>query len=134
MESIQCDISLVTQIEQDVLLIDILPDSDIELKDLNQIIEAALKLGNGKKFYNIINVGDFTSPSHAVRLIIASKERAELKKADAFIIRTFPQKIIANFYMSFYKPVAPTKFFNNMNDAKKWIEMLQTKEKLKGEL
>jgi len=50
-----------------------------------------------------------------------SKSGSKYKIADAFIIHTLSQKIIANFYLKIQKPVVPTKFFSNSMDAEKWL-------------
>lgn len=125
MKTVRCDISIVQQIGEDILLIDILPNCDFEMKDYHQLMNAASEIGHGKKFYNIINVGEYTTPDHESREASTSVEGALYKRADAFVIHSLPQKIIANFYMTFHKPVIPTRFFNTMEGAREWIEMLR---------
>jgi len=133
MKEVQCDISTVKLIEDDVLFIDIIPNSDFVLKDFQQLMDAAKKIGRGKKFYNIINVGEYTSPDHESRVASTSDEGSIYKIADAFVIHSFPQKVIANFYLNFHKPVVPTRFFNTIEGAKEWIEKLkhQNEEKIR---
>lgn len=128
MKSVRCDISLVQQIEDDVLFIDILPNCDFVLKDFHQLMNAAREIGDGKRFYNLINVGEYTTPDHESRTASTSIEGSIYKKADAFIIHSIPQKFIANFYMNFHKPTVPTRFFNTMDGAKEWIKHLQESE------
>lgn len=129
MKTIRCDISIVMQIEEDVILIDIVPDKDFEMKDFNQLFEAAREIGGGKKFYNLVNVGEHTTPSHEARVASTSVEGSIFKKADAFVIHSYSQKFIANFYLNFHKPVVPTRFFNSMDQAKQWIAELQKAER-----
>ncbi len=42
-------------------------------------------------------------------------------KADAFVIHSLPQKILANFYLKISKPERPTKFFSNKENALEWL-------------
>lgn len=122
---ITCDISKVYLLNKDTLFIDIQSEQNFELKDFNQLVAAAEKLGKGKRMYNIINVGELTIPDVDARNASASKEGSVFKKADAFIIHSLPQKIIANGYLKINKPAVPTKFFNEVDKAKEWIEKLK---------
>ena len=51
--------------------------------------------------------------------------------ADAFVIKSIFQRILAKIYMSFAKPYVPTKFFSNIQDAEVWLKSLD-KNKLKN--
>lgn len=125
MRIINCDISKVSLLSEDTLYIDILPDIEFEIKDYNQLMDAALEIGKGKKFYNLINVGEYTTPNHEVRTASSSVEGSIYKLADAFIINSTPQKIIANFYMMFHKPSVPTRFFNSEEKAIEWLNEIK---------
>lgn len=43
-------------------------------------------------------------------------------KADAFVLNSIAQKILANFYVKINKPERPTKFFNNSEEALIWLK------------
>ena len=125
MKTIKCDISEVTLIDTNVLFIDIEKEKDFEMKDFDQLKDAAGKRGNGIKFYNIVNVGDLTTPSADAQQASCSEEGSVYKYADAFVINSLAQKILANIYMKINKPVVPTRFFNNLDAAKLWIAELR---------
>lgn len=125
MNTFQCDISIVTLLSEDTLYIDILPDSEFELKDFHQLMDAAFQIGQGKKFYNLINVGEYTTPNHEARVASTSEEGSIYKLADAFVIHSTPQKFISNFYMSFHKPAVPTRFFTSIEAATEWLDEIK---------
>ena len=50
--------------------------------------------------------------------------------ADAFVIKSLLQRILAKIYLSIAKPYVPTKFFENVEDAEAWLKSLD-KNKLK---
>lgn len=127
---IQCDISEVYLLSENMLMIDILPEKEFELKDFEQLVDAAFELGKGRKFYNLIKVGPHTIPTHEAREASTSKEGSIYKMADAFVIHSFSQKLVGNFYMNFHKPHVPTKFFNSIDKAKAWLLELQNQRKL----
>ena len=128
MTTIKCDISTVSKIDDDLLFMNIEEDKEFELKDFLQLKDAAYRIGNGDRFYKIINVGMLTSPNSEARLASASEKGCEYKKADAFVIYSLAQKIVANIYLKFNKPHVPTKFFNDVVSAKKWLNELKRAE------
>lgn len=130
MKTIKCDISTVSLIEDDVLLIDIDEDQQFELKDFLQLKDAAFNFGKGKRYFNIIDVGIFTVPDSETRQESASEKGCEFKKADAFVIYSLPQRIVGNFYLKINKPKVPTKFFNTIEAAKLWINELKQSSRI----
>mgnify|MGYP000267985376 CR=1 FL=1 len=131
MKKLKCAISEVELIENDVLHIDIEREKSFEIEDFQELKEAAKKIGNGKRFYNLITVGEFTLPSREAREASCSHEGSEFKKADAFVIKSLPQKIIANFMIKVNRPTVPTKYFDSVEAAKAWISSLKSKESRK---
>ncbi len=124
MKVIDCKISRVSLKNENTLFIDIEPDHIFESSDFIELKSAAKELGDGKRLYNIINVGDLTIPNKESRELSCSEEGSIYKKADAFVIHSLAQKIIANLMFKINKPVVPTKFFNSIRDAERWIDSL----------
>ena len=56
---------------------------------------------------------------------IAKNENNPYSKADAFVIKSIAQKLLANFYIKIYKPERPTKFFNSQVEAEKWLKQFR---------
>ena len=129
-KTIKTDIATITEIDHETLLIDIEAGRALELKDYQQTMDAAYTLGGGVKYYNLANIGEFTMPDHEARIASISIEGAKYKIADAFIITTSAQKIIANLYINFHKPTVRTRFFTNRDQALAWIEGLKVADRL----
>ena len=125
---IKCAISEVELISDDVLLIDIKPECSIEVEDVLELKQAAEELGGGRRLFNVIKVGPFTLPSKLARELSCSPKGSEFKKADAFVLNSLAQKIIANFMVKVNNPVVPTKHFSSEDEALEWIECLRQKE------
>lgn len=121
MKTYKCKASTITPIDNNILLINILPDVKFEMEDYMELFNAVGQIGNGAKFYNLIHVGDYTIPSAEVRDISASIDGSRFKIADAFIINSLAQKIVANGYLKINKPVVPTRVFNRVNLALDWL-------------
>ena len=93
----------------------------VELDDLKEIVKTTAEIGGGKKYPNLIKGGIYTSISSEARAYSATPESNLYTVADAFVIRSIAQKIIANFYLKFDKPVSPTRFFDTEKEAMKWL-------------
>jgi hypothetical protein len=50
--------------------------------------------------------------------------------ADAFVLHSSPQRILANFYTKIQKPYVPTAFFDTEKEAEAWLLSLDQKELL----
>lgn len=120
-EKITNRISTVQLREDDILVIEIRKDENFDVKDMWELIAAAKKIGNGRRFLNLIIVGAHTTPDEESRVLSTSEEGSIYKIADAFVITSLPQVLVANFYMKFNKPCVPTKFFKHVKDAENWL-------------
>ena len=118
-------ISSVSVREDGILYIDIKPDCDFTLTDFNELVDAAYVLGDGKKFLNLIHVGNHTVPDNEARIASCSAEGSKYKVADAFVITSTAQALVANFYMKFNAPFVPTKFFKHEDDALEWLQQFK---------
>lgn len=120
-EIITCRISEIALREDGILHIDIKKDELFIEKDFHEVMNAAFAIGKGKKFFNLITVGAYTVPDHKARELATHKEGSIYKLADAFVIHSFSQKLVANFYMNFHKPYVPSRFFNSVEPAIEWL-------------
>lgn len=120
-EIIQTRISKVFLRDDDILVIDIEADQHFDSKDYLELVDAAYKIGDGKRFKNLIIVGEHTVPDNDSRTLSTSEKGSRFKIADAFVIYSMSQALIANFYMRIHKPFVPTKFFRNVEEAEEWL-------------
>lgn len=120
--SISTRISTVFLRDDGILHIKIKPDNEFTVFDFNELVSAAKNIGDGKKFLNLIIVGKNTLPDDQSRIASSSKKGSIYKAADAFVINSLAQRIVANFYLKINKPFVPTKFFNNEEDAVVWLK------------
>jgi hypothetical protein len=54
-----------------------------------------------------------------------SEARKHIIAAEALVVHTLPQKMVANFYSKFIKDLYPIKYFTDIEDAKKWLSTIQ---------
>lgn len=115
-------ISRVSLREDGILDIKIKADELFTASDYYDLMDAAYTFGKGKRLLNLIDVGEHTTADHESRKLSTSKEGSIYKLADSFIIYSLPQKLVANFYMSFHKPIIPTRFNTSKDEAIKWLK------------
>lgn len=75
----------------------------------------------GGPFYNIYEFHSFSDVDPEVRECAASPTNNSYTKIDAIVISNFPQKILADFYVRYNKPVKPARIFNSLEKAFDWV-------------
>lgn len=66
-------------------------------------------------------------PTEVLNVIANGPFSKQLRIADAVLVKSLPNRLILNFYINIFKPKEPTKVFNSMKNAEKWL--LEKKEK-----
>jgi hypothetical protein len=94
---------------------------EFSVEDLKKLVNAQLELG-GEKLPVLVLCSEHASTNLDLLNAIAKNTNNPLSKADAFVIKSMAQKILANFYIKINKPERPTKFFNDKNEAIKWLK------------
>lgn len=87
------------------------------------IIQAGYKFldeQGGGQFHNIYQFSSFADIEPEIRDWAADPEGNQYTITDAIVIDSMSQKIIADFYMKFNRPVKPTKIFYSLEKAIEW--------------
>jgi hypothetical protein len=109
----------------DIYEIELKPNEMMTLADAHEIRQAKMQLTGGKECPNLFLMGTFGIPDHQVRAYASTEESKAYRTADAIVIHSFAQKMVANFYMSFHKPPVPTRFFQTKAAAVEWLLQLR---------
>lgn len=94
---------------------------DFNKKDLVELNNVVGIISKGKSYPNLIFIDQFINPDAECREYAASEDSLRYTTADAFIIKSTPLKIIANFYIKVNKPVRPTRIFVSESEALNWL-------------
>ena len=94
----------------------------ISEQDSNDMVDAAGKLGDFKKFPILIVVGKHSLADKEAREFGAGKEGTKYAVAVAFVINSLAQKILGNAYLKINKPIVPTLLFDNEEKAVEWLQ------------
>lgn len=90
-------------------------------EELTLLVEAQKTLG-GQKLPVVVMCGEYSSTDIDFIKHLAKNKNDPYSKADAFVLRSIAQRLMANFYIKIVVPERPTKFFNKRADADEWIK------------
>lgn len=93
----------------------------IKLEDVQEQISVSQKLANGHDFVVILDGGEALDIEDEA-MNLAARYENEKWKAFAIIIRSLSDRLFANYYLFFKKPVRPTQVFTTPTGAEKWLK------------
>lgn len=108
--------------EDGIMHVHIKETDTFEMDNSTEVFKVRERIADGKRSPIIYTCTQFVIPSKEVREFVASEERSELVLADAFVVNSLPQKLMANLFIKINKPVRPTKVFNNFEAACDWAK------------
>jgi hypothetical protein len=110
-----------------ILNIYLRPHMVIKQSDGEEIVKGLADIGNGKKFLLLFTAGADTSVSTDARYYASTPEANKYTIASAFVVKSIAQKLLGNAYVTFNKPVTPTRIFTDEAEAIKWLEGFRNK-------
>lgn len=108
-------------IEEDILHIVLLEDSEIDLEESKLMQQKSLLLTEGKKFVALIDARAKVNVSKESREWGSSAEAQKNMVAQAILINSLANRLVGNFIIKFHKPVAKTALFTDEASALKWL-------------
>lgn len=104
----------------DLYEIDVFANSEFGIKELRQLIEVQKGMG-GDRLPVLVLCGEYTTSDVSFLKHLSKNGNDPYSSADAFVIQSIAQKLVANFYIKMVRPERPTKFFTSKEDALKWL-------------
>lgn len=98
----------------------------IDLAGIQEAWQQLDEFTKEKRLKKLTIVGRNTSITHEARKNghAESKAREKYIMAEALVVHTLPQKMVANFYSKFIKDLYPIKYFTDVDDAKQWLSLI----------
>jgi hypothetical protein len=115
------DASILTLRSDGILNIHMKPNKVLKQNDGEDIVKGLAEMGNGRKFLLLFTAGEDTSVSTEARYYASTPEANKFTIASAFVVKSVAQKLLGNAYVTFNKPVTPTRIFTDEADAIKWL-------------
>ncbi|MBI1836470.1 MAG: hypothetical protein HYR91_04320 [Flavobacteriia bacterium] len=108
--------------EDGIIQVDIEPITEVTIEEVIQGTNEVMNIVGINKYPVLFLAKEFSVPSKESREYLAKKEALPYSLADAYVICSFPQKLVANFYLRINKPARPTRIFTDKNEAIKWLK------------
>ena len=121
-KSLKTRISTLNIREDDILQIDVADNEQFEEFDMQELLNAVYELGNGKQCKSLVRVGEYTLAKVEAMKLCCSPVGCRYKIATAFVIHSFAQRLLGNFYMYTLRPSTPTRFFTCKEEAEIWLK------------
>ena len=93
-----------------------------------EVENSVMAITKGQVFMSLRIAGNQSGMDLKVMRYLSRGRGCLFTLADAFVIKSFFQRILARIYMSFSKPYVPTKFFKKIKDAEAWLKTLNVQE------
>lgn len=100
-------------------------DHTYKVKDIKDIVETQGKVAGGQKKRLLIIAHEFTNIESDAREFMARDENTIYSIAEAYVIKSLGQRILANFYLRVNKPSVPSMFFTDVNSAERWLKNIK---------
>jgi len=100
-------------------------DFDYSFERVVELNKALGEITKGERKLVLIISCNLTNVSKEAREYMATPESTQFSIAEAFVIRSLGQKILANFYMKVNKPTVLTKIFTSEASAERWLLSLK---------
>lgn len=105
-----------------VLLIKFKNGVDVDIEETKKIMSSSSDMIAEEPFYVLIDARDiFGSIDHISRKYMSEHEVNKYNIAQAMVVNNIPIRLIANFYLKFYKHTYPIKVFGDIEEAKEWL-------------
>ena len=97
-------------------------DFEYDVEHLYEINGPTSRLVNKQRMPVLFMVGKDTNITQDAMKYGSTKESTSFSIAEAYVIHSVAQKILANFYLRIHKPPVPTSFFDSKEKAEVWLK------------
>lgn len=122
MQIIKCNFGEAFILEDGIAKIALKEDYEMKLSDLHEMNEVLFKLGNGKKLKVLFTAGLYTTYNQEAIKNSTNLEFYKYNLADAYVVKTLHQRLLATFYINIMKPPIPVKYFDTEEKALAWLK------------
>ncbi len=112
--------------QKNILFYRVKQEQVVDVSEIKEMLIYVQEFMGPKKHYAVIDFGGNLSSSTEARQIYADAEYIQKYRiADAFLVKSLPVRLIANFFIKVTKPKVNTRLFTDEKEAVKWLEVLE---------
>jgi hypothetical protein len=113
------------EFENSILIIKFKAGLFVDQPTMELLLNEAVNFTNHQKYFAIIDLTNNIDSTYESRNYYAENGFNKYRLADAFVVNSLYLQSLTNFYFKFKKPKIPSKMFNDLESAKKWVESLK---------
>ena len=119
----QCDFPAFTayRLEENILHTAMKNVKELSAKDVEQINDCYLKIGNGNKVYVLVTFQDFIPISDKAIKAATENKVQNMRGATAYVVDNLAQRLGIRFFMNFHKHKFPIAIFGTKDKAIAWL-------------
>jgi len=119
----------IARLDEVTIRIEFDADCTIDVKDLEENLDAYRALMGDRKFYLLTVFNEGITHTLEVRKQWLRKKRSEFKLGEAFVISSLAHRLIADFIMRVTPPKHPLRYFSSEKSALAWLKSLRKRDK-----
>lgn len=104
-----------------ILRITMKPNVKLKHPDAVEMVRLFGEMGGGREFLLLFVAGNDTTVDTEARYYASGPEANKYTIASAFVVKSIAQKLLGNAYVTFNKPMTPTRIFTEEEEALKWL-------------
>src|ERR1700748_3037493 len=131
MKSIEAKTAIYSMLEPDILFVEMKEDAVVDVAEVKENYEAAMKMTNGNRYASLVDARAFATITIEAREYSARPEIYTNVIAQAIVITSLANRLLANFLIQFYKKnkSVEMKMFNDCDTALTWLKGKIAEEK-----
>ena len=119
-QTVEFDVFSVSHRTDELYVIEIKAEKEFTIANMVELFAGLKKLG-GKRLPVLVLCKDLATTNTEMMNYLAQEDSNPYSLADAFVLSSLNQKLMANFYMKIIRPKRPTRFFTKEEEAVKWL-------------
>jgi hypothetical protein len=97
------------------------PHADVTPEEHRANYDALVKLTGAIKTPVLVDSHAFANVSPEAKKLVRELEKTVPISKRAFVAKSLAHRMLANLYITFYKPLVPTRTFSSYEDAFRWL-------------
>ena len=113
--------TIIRKLEDGIIRVEVKANVELNVKDLSENYELYRQIMNEDTADFLVIFGPNSMAGKEARDEFASQYRSRIKRKEALVLQSLAHRIMAQFYITFYRPEHPTKIFTKEEDALTWL-------------
>lgn len=127
---VETDLAVIQRVDGDLIVTTYKENAIVDLIDAKDIDRIYMSMTKDQDVYSLV---DLTAPGadilNEAQAFFSRKAMIVSKiKGAGIIIKGVKSRIVARFYIQYFKPLYPTKIFSSTDEAQKWFDSLRKEE------